>query len=833
MPRVPDRQGDKLIERELLTVVVSLRLKLERREAVFSLLNHDEEAPVVEVMKFFLDLEELDEDLARRYWRVLLKYRREMTETYGDRVSLNIATYNLTRDPETLESSGLPQDVSASKLAQTLAIQELKAWWERNSETGVYLREVMDQQLERLVHHGMKNRSALSFVLIRIRGTKGDIDGAKRMEMAQFLMDGCRCRDIVGHYQGDHYALILPQTPRAGARVAIERLEDFFRKRFGEDYLFDVAVANCSENGGRGRDLAISALDALKKNKGKNLRIECEGEPRPLYVWWVYEGREPILRYLKSPVKLIATALLIALTVFAAQQINLRSTQTWSRVVEARSEHPTFMRGGHWGRGGSEDFKLEEQDGFFDRHGNLIIEDGEDLWFNIPFEARGHLRMSFTTRPALGSTFVAYVGTSWRDRELELRVGAKRFEWRYRGVIMSTVLMDHQQGEPLEVEFWLDEQRSRCRVNGRDFLTDGPWIDREEPWPGLLFFRSEKGHNSLVGMSIYERRASKREVDLFDKVPLAHRMLNAAEQEGGLTPWLDLMEDNRETLSAELIAQVQEEVLSLSRSNANDTLKTLGRHAQSLDMLPLWPILLRGRSASIISNTFSEGDLARHRTLAVMAKASRNCLGPVFTLSESLESGIWGDRVSAFLDTVAALDWGREKEAVSTWLQGERIRSFLAANDANALAPGADLLKSATRGDSLLDHEVIRKLLPLSTKNPTLLYPLVHAYFEKLEPKTRKELIEKTSSLSEEPTRLFLEAIYESSDLQRLKFLALKSWMNASELGKVLYFDWLAEGLKAGVWRDREKAEIVQTLTRQSRRPLIAREVLRDQGDGG
>ena len=168
---------------------------VEWHKVVFALINEENKFICARVIKYLVQ-EKLEIKVALKLWRTLLAYREDMVQAYGDRVSLHIACYHLTRDPDTLEKASLPSDMRCTRTAQDLAIQELKAWWERCNQSGAHLKEVMGQQLERMDYRANKNNQLLSFVLINIQSQKKDeITTQMRSFFARRSMDSCRSRD--------------------------------------------------------------------------------------------------------------------------------------------------------------------------------------------------------------------------------------------------------------------------------------------------------------------------------------------------------------------------------------------------------------------------------------------------------------------------------------------------------------------------------------------------------------------------------------------------------------------------------------------------------------
>jgi diguanylate cyclase (GGDEF)-like protein len=138
--------------------------------------------------------------------------------------------------------------------------------------------------LEAEIAESRRLRSPLSLIMAdldhfkKVNDTGGHPDGDFVLkETARLLLASCRTLDIAGRYGGEEFILVLPDTARAGAQAAAERLRaEVERHPFvheGRRYAVTVSlgVAELSEFD-TADDLIKRADEALyaAKRKGRN-----------------------------------------------------------------------------------------------------------------------------------------------------------------------------------------------------------------------------------------------------------------------------------------------------------------------------------------------------------------------------------------------------------------------------------------------------------------------------------------------------------------------------------------------------------------------------------
>jgi GGDEF domain-containing protein len=817
------KDNELLIEKELLTVIASLRLKIERREAVFSLLQEDDEAPFQQVVTYFLD-GEVEREQARKIWSVLLEYRRDMTKTYGDRVSLHIAAYHLSRDPHTLTEKNLPDDLACSKLAQYLAIQEMKAWWERCSETGVHLREVMEEQLERLVYQGLKKQYSLCMVLVQIRhSSRGCLTKEEKIDFARFLMDACRCRDIVGHYQEDRFALIFPQTPRPGARIALDRLHKFFGMKYEQQqYFFDAALVNCPDNGRKGRDLFLIAGDHLKKiaHGPKDHIIECEGEPRALYKWWVFHLRQPLYKFIRSPLQILAAVVLIGCGIWAVEKLSFERITQWEECFKQVINESRTLPRWRWGRGNGESFAIDARDGLLEDNGALVCESGEGLWYQFPLEVHGEGKIEFKFRLALGSTFSLSCGDHPQDEFLALKFEAGWCKLISKGIVMEVI--------PLTMDFEINHTASiallqeglKVTLDDQILLENGRW-GTVSPWPNKGYVYNTKGYSLVWDLRVLSRGNIKN-LDWAEH-PWALEMEKLPLKDPAV--WAEMLLRAPARLETVLRANLQRQLELIADNSKNH--QSLRRSLMEkwgegvLGGAELWKIWLKGQKAIATKDHWGEDLLLRSPTLKEIHRAAQSPT-PFETLKDYTQRELWGISKFQFLQVVLALDWESHRLAISQWAWIEIVNMLDEISELDALSACIDFLRDElTPEDPIWTSRVCEKLIFMGKNNYLDVYRAIVAQPFAL------AAVASWPPNRTDPLIMLIQARALPQGPAKSELLeSLSPWMNNSEIGKLLKLDWMWLTVENEGLTSPKTQFMQQRLKYQSRRPELARQIL-------
>jgi two-component system NtrC family response regulator len=180
------------------------------------------------------------------------------------------------------------RDVSAQKEEE----QALRAQAITDSLTGLFNRRYFEENLQREVQRSNRYERPLSLVFCDIDDFKTANDrfghpyGDKVLQaLARLLERNTRASDLVCRYGGEEFALLLPETGKAGALVAAEKLRRVVEQNVlgdGEASLkvtLSFGVAAYPEDAKTEQDLVQRADEALYKAKreGKNRVCVQEG----------------------------------------------------------------------------------------------------------------------------------------------------------------------------------------------------------------------------------------------------------------------------------------------------------------------------------------------------------------------------------------------------------------------------------------------------------------------------------------------------------------------------------------------------------------------------
>lgn len=174
----------------------------------------------------------------------------------------------------------------ADLLAQALQKIRLVTLATLDPLTGAATRRSFAQKLSDEIKRAQRFEHSLSLVLIDldhfkgVNDTYGHLAGDEVLRtVSSVIRENVREEiDVLGRYGGDEFALLLPETDEAGARILAERLLDKVRRnatRFGNSSIpttLSMGVASLSSGLSSSEDLIQRADDALYevKRRGRN-----------------------------------------------------------------------------------------------------------------------------------------------------------------------------------------------------------------------------------------------------------------------------------------------------------------------------------------------------------------------------------------------------------------------------------------------------------------------------------------------------------------------------------------------------------------------------------
>ncbi|MFC1704136.1 diguanylate cyclase [Candidatus Omnitrophota bacterium] len=138
--------------------------------------------------------------------------------------------------------------------------------------TGVYNYRYFYEILPREVERAKRYPQEFSLLMLDIDGfkdyndTHGHLAGDKMLrQLGHFFMESIRAVDMVFRYGGEEFAIILPQTPQAGAATAAKRLLTMVKKRL--PITVSIGVASFPSNAESREELIEKADRALYQAK--------------------------------------------------------------------------------------------------------------------------------------------------------------------------------------------------------------------------------------------------------------------------------------------------------------------------------------------------------------------------------------------------------------------------------------------------------------------------------------------------------------------------------------------------------------------------------------
>ncbi len=162
-------------------------------------------------------------DEARHHWTKILEHRRAWQDRHGESVDLRLAIFSyFVRIVPRLEN---PKVIELELFEKTLASTY------RDELTGLYNFRYLEECLRRERDRSERYGAPLSLVMFdvdefkRFNDAHGHQVGNQALAALGRVLSGCaRDSDTPVRFGGEEFALVLPGTPKTGARLVAERL---------------------------------------------------------------------------------------------------------------------------------------------------------------------------------------------------------------------------------------------------------------------------------------------------------------------------------------------------------------------------------------------------------------------------------------------------------------------------------------------------------------------------------------------------------------------------------------------------------------------------------
>lgn len=222
---------------------------------------------------------------ANSHWNRIVEHRVGLEESWGSPIDPRVAlvSYFLQVHPQ----------LDNPTIIEMQLLEETRAYAYRDELTGLRNFRFFELYLFHELLHSDQYSSPLSLILVDIDDFKryndqlGHAAGNEALAaVGRLISESCRRVDVPARYGGEEFAIILPTTPKLGARTVADRVRESIEEHMGSagsgsGLTVCAGVATYPGDADSSEELIRRADEALyrAKSKGKN-RVELYGEDR-------------------------------------------------------------------------------------------------------------------------------------------------------------------------------------------------------------------------------------------------------------------------------------------------------------------------------------------------------------------------------------------------------------------------------------------------------------------------------------------------------------------------------------------------------------------------
>jgi diguanylate cyclase (GGDEF)-like protein len=221
------------------------------------------------------------ESEAYRHWRRIQAHRDRLRNALRRDVGLRVALLDYFVN--------VNQELRNPKVIEIAIYERTARSAVTDGLTGLFNHAYFIQALKREVLRARRHDRKLSLAMFdlddfkQVNDTRGHQEGDRILvKTAEVIQESLREIDTAGRYGGEEFAVLLPETSRAGAHVVADRIrrriEERFRRRGSSRETISGGVATFPEDAANAEDLLRRADEGLYRAKanGKN-RITMVG----------------------------------------------------------------------------------------------------------------------------------------------------------------------------------------------------------------------------------------------------------------------------------------------------------------------------------------------------------------------------------------------------------------------------------------------------------------------------------------------------------------------------------------------------------------------------